>query len=438
MTPFFARMLGAEEDPATRGPLDDYWYNNLGEMTLSGARISPANAMHVGAVYACVRVIAESIMHLPLVVYRRLERGKERAPEHPLHDLFTFEVNEWMDPGQWLETMVGHVLLRGNSYWEMIPAGNGYPQSLIPLHPDRVEVEQLSNRRLRYQVRNPDGTRRTLLQHEVFHVMGPSENGIVGDVRVSQMRETIGVARTAEAFAAEQFGRRPMMAGFLTTDGGTRVDLQQQREIAESLRQANSGVGRWQGIAVLSGLKWQDVGMTSRDAQFLETRKFQKSEIASWFRVPPHMIGDLERSTNNNIEQQSIDFVRHTLMPWLKRIERAITRQMLLDPKKYSVEFLVDALLRGTTKERAEAHQIWLQNAVLVPNEVRAMEGLNPREGGDEPLPAPNASLPAPGSAPKDGAPPAPDGEDDPDDGDVGDGRRPPRRPDRKRRPPEE
>jgi len=361
--------------------------------------------MRASAVYACVKVLAETIASLPLIVYRRLPNGgKERALEHPQYRLLHDQPNGWQTSFEWREMTQGHVTLRGMAYSEIIPGPRGAVEELIPLHPDRVEPKRLENGSLIYIHRPENGKERRLTQEEVFVLRGLSSDGIKGLSPIEHARESIGLSLATEGYGARFFQNDARPGGVL--ESPNKLDESAYKNLKTSWAEAYSGVANSHKPAILEqGLTWKQMGMTSEDAQFLETRKFQLSEIARIFRVPPHMIGDLERSTNNNIEHQSIEFVVHTIRPWLVRWEQAITRDLLIGAGEYFAEFLVDGLLRGDFKTRSEGYASAVTTGWMTPNEVREKENLNPIEGGDELMKPLNM---APG-----GEPPKKDNNDD-------------------------
>ena len=355
-----------------------------GTQTASGAHVNVDSAMRVAAVYACVRVISETIGSLPLHVYqRRNTGGKTIYREHPLYKLLHSQPNSWQTSFEFREMMQAHFELRGNAYAYKSMDQRGNVLELLPLHPDRVEVKQLRDMSLEYHVQLGEGAERVVLrQDQVLHLRGLSSNGYTGRSTLSDAREIIGVAIATQEFA----GR------FYKNDATPSVVLQHpgklSKEVADRIRDswntAFAGSGNARKTAVLEeGMQIERLTLSAEDAQFLETRKFQRSEIAGLFRVPAHLIGDLERATFSNIEAQQIDFVMHCIRPRLVRWEQALMRDLFQKPELYFPEHNVEGLLRGDAKSRFDAYAIGRNWGWLSVNEIRERENLNPIPEGD-------------------------------------------------------
>lgn len=348
----------------------------------TGLAVTPETAMRVSAVMACVRVLGETVASLPLHVYRRLPDGKERATDHPLEKILNRQPNDWQTSFEFREMLMGHLTLRGNAYCEIIPGEAGSVTQLWPLHPDRVTVERLTNMRLRYAVRDGSGEPRYLRQDQVFHVRNMTGDGVLGMTPITMAREAIGLAMATEQYGGSLFKNRAMPGVILEHPGRLRPEA--SAVIRESWEQIHAGPTNAHRTAVLDeGMKAHVLGMTSHDAEFLENRKFQVVEIARVFRVPPHMIGDLEKATFSNIEQQSIDFVVHTIRPWLVRWEQAIQRDLVADDENYFCEYNVDGLLRGDSISRGQYYNTMFNIGAFSINDIRAKENLNPVPDGD-------------------------------------------------------
>jgi len=358
-----------------------------GQPAASGVKVTEETAMRSSAVFACVRILAETVAALPLHVYRRLPTGgKERATNHPLYSLLHDLPNPEITSFTFRETAMAHLSLWGNAYAEIEFDGAGRVRALWPLPPWRVQVERdPGTKRLRYLVTLDDGTYQVLDVARVLHIPALSFNGIVG---ISPIRwaakEAVGLAQATEKFGAMFFGQGTNIGGVVTHPA--KLSEQGSRNLRESIQQAYSGLGKSHRILLLEeGMKYERIGIPPEDAQFLETRKFQVTEIARIFRVPPHMLADLERATFSNIEHQSIEFVTHTITPWLVRWEKAIFRDLLFpdERREYFVEFMVDGLLRGDIESRYRAYAIGRQWGWLSANDVREKENMNPIEGGN-------------------------------------------------------
>ena len=348
--------------------------------------VTPEGAMKVSAVYGCVKVIAETLGALPILVYQRREDGgKDRATQHPLFKLLRYRPNPLKMTGQELrEVMTAAVLLWGNAYAQIVRNSAHEPIGLYPMHPGRV-TPRVEAGAVVYDIRQDSGVIRTLASEEVLHIKGFSTGGLTGQSVISAMRQAISMGMTLENYAANFFEGGAFPAGVLEYEGG--LDAAAKENLRTSWERLFGGRNRGKKTAVLeAGVKWKGMGIPQQDAQFLETRRFQVEEIARAFRVPPHMIADLSRSTNNNIEQQSQEFVTYCLTPWLTRWEQSIARDLIDDAERETVfvEFLLDALLRGDTTTRYSAYSVGVQNGFLTRNEVRLRENLNPVDGGNE------------------------------------------------------
>ena len=298
--------------------------------TAAGKAVNERTAMQTTAVYACVRILAESIACLPLAVYRRSESGKEIAYEHPLYFLLHDAPNPEMTSFVLRETLMTHLLLWGNAYAQILRDGRGKVLGLYPLLPDKMEVSRDSRTGEIYYTytrsteENPNFTDKgqiRLQREDVLHIPGLGFDGLVGYSPIAMAKNAIGIALATEEYGAAFFknGARP---GGVLEHPGVLKDPSKLRESWHAVYGGTMNTGR---IAVLEeGVKYQQIAIPPEEAQFLETRKFQIDEIARLYRVPPHMIGDLEKSSFNNIEQQSLEFVKYTLNPWVVRWEQSL------------------------------------------------------------------------------------------------------------------
>lgn len=388
------RFLGLDivgkNAPARRaaGIFDEtYWEGQEADSTtVSGARVTPLIAMQVGAVNAAVRLIAETIASLPLILYRRDKSGnKERAKDHPLYHVLHMWPNEWMTRFEWIELMVRHLLLRGNAY-ASLQYQSGRIVGLMPLHPDNMTVKWImsgKSKNLIYEY-NADGKRTIFRDYDMIHLRGPSEDGGKGKGPIQEAREVVGNAVALDNYQSCFYANGVRLSGVLEHPG-TLTDTTSER-IATSFRKAYAGAANSGKVAVLEeGMKLNTTTMTPKDAEFIAVRKFSVREIARIFRVPPHMIGDLEDATFSNIEQESINFVVHSIRPWTVRIEQSLMKTLLTEEEseEYYAEFLLDGLLRGDMASRYTAYQIGLQNGFLKLNDVREKENMNSLEWGD-------------------------------------------------------
>ena len=357
-----------------------------GATSAAGAAVTPETAMRVSAVYACVRVIADAISSIPLKVYFSGKSGKEAATGHPLYQLLHDAPNNFQTSAEWRDQAASALCLRGNAYSVVRRDGAGRVVATIPVHPDKVRIYQdRSTLAVVYDVTWPDGRVERVSSQDLLHLRGLSSDGVVGLTPIALAREAIGLALTAEEHGARFFsnGARPGIV--IKTPVATKPD-QIEKLRAEWDKMHGGAFNAWRPALLYGGMEVQPLTMNATDAQFLETRKFQVTEIARIFRVPPHMIADLERATFSNIEHQAMEFVTTCIRPWVVRIEQRMN-QVLLTPSErrtYNIEFSLEGLLRGDLKSRFEAYPIARNGGWMSPNDIRQIENMNRIEGGDE------------------------------------------------------
>ena len=351
----------------------------------SGKSVSPQSSIQVSAVYACVRVIAETIASLPFGVYEETEQGTHKATDHPLYRILHDEPNPEMTSFVMRETMLTHLLLWGNSYSQIIRSGRNGILSLYPLLPDHMDVDRDSKGKLTYTYSTKDGEQVKLAPEEVLHIPGLSFDGIVGYSPIALEKNAIGLGIAAEEYGSRFFQNGARPSGVLTHPN----TIKDPARLRANWNATYGGSANGSKVAILEeNMHFTPISMPNNEAQFLETRKFQVEEICRIFRVPPHLIGCLERSTFNNIEHQSIDFAVHTIRPWLVLIEQAMNRALIPEKEKgrFYVQFNIDGLMRGSYKERMEGYAIARQNGWMSANDIRALENMNPisdEEGGN-------------------------------------------------------
>jgi HK97 family phage portal protein len=362
-----------------------------GGTSASGIIVNPQTAMQSAAVYSSINVLAQSIGMLPLNLFTDYNGSKLMARNHPLWSILHDQPNDFQTSVEFFEMLVTSLCLRGNAYAYVNRTKSGVVAELIPLHPDMVRVEMSAGFKLSYQITMPDGSFQTFYPGEILHVRGLTFNGWLGISPIAYARESIGLALATEKFGSQLFRNGAKMGGILEHPG--KVGDIAYNRLKESFDAASSGENAHKTAILEEGMKWTPVSMSPDDSQFLETRKYQRSEIAAFFRVPPHMIGDMEHATFSNIEQQSLEFVSYTLMPWLVRIEKAIKRDLFTpaDRKNLHVKFNVAGLLRGDAAARASYYHNGILDGWMTRNEARVMESdigivLNPLDGLDVPL----------------------------------------------------
>ena len=305
----------------------------------SGKNVNEETAIQISAVYACVRVIAETIASLPLNVYEADGKGGSRiAAEHPLEYLLHDSPNEEMTSFQWREQMMTQILLRGNSYSQLVRSGMTQILSIYPLISASMTVDRADNGELVYEYQDTDGNVIPLNREEVLHIPGLGFDGIMGYSPIALMKTTLGLTLAAEEYGSKVFSNGATPSGVLTHPNRPK----NMEAVRKSWNAAYGGSANAGKVAILEeGMKFERIAMPNNEAQFLETRKFQVSEICRIYRVPPHMVGDLEHATFSNIEHQSISFAVHTIRPWLVRIEQAMNKALIPETErgKYFIKF---------------------------------------------------------------------------------------------------
>ena len=372
----------------------DAGYSFLFGRTTSGKPVNERTAMQTTAVYACVRILAEAVASLPLHVYEyQDDGGKKLVHDHPLYYLLHDEPNPEMTSFVFRETLMSHLLIWGNAYAQIIRDGAGRVLGLYPLLPDKMDVQRDERGNIYYVYsRNSDenpmfkeyGDIR-LKAEDVLHIPGLGFDGLIGYSPIAMAKNAVGMTLACEEYGASFFANGANPGGVLEHPGV----LKDPSKVRESWNSVYRGVNNAHKIAVLEeGMKYQQIGIPPEEAQFLETRKFQINEIARLYRIPPHMVGDLDKSSFSNIEQQSLEFVKYTLDPWVIRWEQSLQRSLLLpgEKGKYFIKLNVDGLLRGDYQSRMNGYAVGRQNGWFSANDIREMENMNPipdEQGGN-------------------------------------------------------
>ena len=387
----FSGLFRSRDKPQNRTTGSAYSFFFGG--STAGKRVNERSAMQMTAVYSCVRILAEAVAGLPLHLYHYKEDGgKEKAIYHPLYLLLHDEPNPEMSSFVFRETLMTHLLLWGNAYAQIIRNGKGEVIALYPLMPDRMTVDRDRDGKLYYEytVSTDDaptvkGTVVRLKPSDVLHIPGLGFDGLVGYSPIAMAKNAIGMAIACEEYGAKFFANGAAPGGVLEHPG----TIKDPQRVRESWQSTFGGSGNANKIAVLEeGMKYTPIGISPEQAQFLETRKFQINEIARIFRVPPHMVGDLEKSSFSNIEQQSLEFVKYTLEPWLVRWEQSIQRTLFSpeEKKRYFAKFNVEGLLRGDYASRMSGYATARQNGWMSANDIRELENMDripAEDGGD-------------------------------------------------------
>lgn len=389
--PFLSSLFRTRDKPQNYYVGTDFRY--LFGPSASGKTVNEFTAMQMTAVYACVRILAETLVALPLQLYRYTPGGKERVYDHPLYHLLHDEPNPEMTSFIFRETLMSHLLIWGNAYAQIIRDRLGRVQGLYPLRPDKMTVCRDERGKIFYLYtktgdENPNIKpygQVNLQKEEVLHIPVLGFDGLVGYSPIAMARNAVDMTMACEEYGASFFANGASPSGVLEHPGV----LEDPAKVRDSWNAVYRGTSNAHKVAVLEeGMKYQQIGIPPEEAQFLETRKLQLDEIARLYRIPPHMIGDLEKSSFNNIEQQSMEFVKYTLDPWVIRWEQAMQKALFLpeEKKQYFLKFNVNGLMRGDYESRVTGYSIGRQNGWLSANDIREMEDMNPvpdEEGGN-------------------------------------------------------
>lgn len=375
----FSGLFRSRDKPknSTAGSTYAFYMGN----STSGKRVTEQSAMQMTAVYSCVRILSEAVAGLPLHLYRYNDKGgKEKAIDHPLYRILHDEPNPEMTSFIFRETLMTHLLLWGNAYAQIIRNGKGEIVALYPLMPNKMKVDRDANGVLYYEYIHSTDEADTmknnivrLSSYDVLHIPGLGFDGLVGYSPIAMAKNAIGMAIACEEYGAKFFANGAAPSGVLEHPGV----IKDPQRIRDSWQSTYGGTANAHRVAVLEeGMKYTPISISPEQAQFLETRKFQINEIARIFRVPPHMVGDLEKSSFSNIEQQSLEFVKYTLDPWVIRWEQALSRALFTEEEKTTlfIKFNLEGLLRGDYVSRMSGYATARQNGWMSANDIRELE----------------------------------------------------------------
>lgn len=383
----FLKWLGLGR-PRDAPPVQDNVRDSSGTFLFgtanSGERVDEKSALQISTVYACVRLLAETIASLPLHLYRYVDDGKEKATDHPLYKLLYRQSNPEMTSFVFRETMMTHLLLWGNAYAQIIRDGRNNILGLYPLLPENVEVDRNENGELYYiyhaYTDDVPGERDKDIyfrRDEIFHIPGLGFNGLVGFSPIAMMKNSLGTTLAVEKYGASFFKNGAQPSGVLEHPGV----LKDPAKIRENWSAVYGGANNAHRVAVLEeGLQYKPISLPPEDSQFLSTREFGVEEICRMFRVLPHLVQSLKHATFSNIEHQAIDFVQHSITPWAVRFEQAIMKDLLLETEQdsYFPKFNLDGLLRGDYQSRMNGYATGFSNGFLSPNDIRRLENMDP------------------------------------------------------------
>lgn len=376
-------FLSLQSSVMDRSPWGDFYFEPIPFRGGSNKRVSSETAMQLSAVFRAVALVSGHMAMFPLQFFKR---GTNKRVDHPLDTIFNVRPNPWQNSFEWREMLQGHLELRGNAYNEIVADSKGVITALIPRHPDRVRIDVTDSGDPVYYVRGPGGEERQVTQGSMWHLRGLSSNGYTGISVIEYARESMGLGLAAQSYGARFFANDAKPSSGWIEHPGIFKDAAAKMAFREKVQEAQSSANRGKFMVLESGMKYHEIGLNNQDSQFLETRKFQVGEMARWFGVPPHKIGDLERSTNNNIEHQALEYIQDALQPRAVRQEASIRAELIFDDDEVDIRFNFKELLRGDSKARSAYYHGGILDGWLTRNEARQEEGREPIDGLDEPL----------------------------------------------------
>ena len=381
------------ENPST--PLNGEELSNY-VSNITGGEVGEETAMRLAAVYSCIYILSSSIAQLPLHILRKKGDSIEKAVDHPAYHLLHDDTNDWQSSYDWRETKQAHISGHGNGYTRIIRNNKGQVTGLKPCMPWQTNLIKHSGRYV-YAVDDVDDGTIAVNPDDMIHIKALGSTGKIGKSPIRQHSDTIGLGISALSYGNQFFGGGGRPTGIVTVKGLLNKDSwgllkEFWKKSASALKSSENKT-----LLMPHDLDYKSLTVPPEEAQFLETRKFNRSEIAGIFNVPAHMINDLEKATFSNISEQAIQFVRHTIMPWVVKWEQETNRKLLTRAERaagYYVKFNLAGLLRGTPKERAEFYHYGIVDGWMNRNEARLFEDMNPKGGLDEFLVSVNASQP--------------------------------------------
>lgn len=381
---FFAQDPGG----GGRGPFDDFWYAPVFRSVDGAPRVTATTAVAIPTLFACVQVLGQTVGVVPLHLYKRVDKGRERATGHPLYKLLHRQPNRWQTSFQFRQMLQWHLGLRGNAYARLLFGRRGEITELVPLHPDKVRIERFQGADsvvdFRYVYKRADGTEATYVRGELLHLRGLSADGIEGFSPIEAQAESFGEALTAQRFTSRTLANDARPGGVLEWQGAFKND-EERAAFRKSWQDAQGGANRGKTAVLERGMSFKEVGAKPADLQLMDLRKMKGYDVAAAYRMPPHKVGLMERATFTNIEHQGIEFVTDTMLPWYVNWEQELGVQLLLEAEQdeYYFEFNVDGLLRGDAKTRAEYYGKRFATASMSPNDIRRAENEEAIDGGD-------------------------------------------------------
>jgi len=391
MTTLFSPSKGAVSDSELRGPVA--WLMDTGksgQQTRSGVAINEESAMTLSAVFASVRAISEDVAKLPIGLYERIGIDESRPMvDHRLHDLIATQPNEEMSPFDFHQAIVANAIMWHGGFAEIARDGAGAASQVWPVHPSRVHVRRGEAGRIFYEVREFDELRRMkhriIESRDMIHVKGFNTTGLVGFLIANYAKESFGIYRAAEMFSSTFFGNGATMSGIVSYDN--KLSPEAGAEVRRRMEERHTGPGNAWRVHILDhGAKFQPTSVDAEKSQLTQTLQFRVEDVARWFRIPPHKLQHLLRSTNNNIEHQAIEYVGDTIMPWLVRCQQEYRRKLIpAGPRaRLFFKYDTDPLIQADTSTRFSAYAVAVNNGIMTRNEARSEEGLNPYPGGEK------------------------------------------------------
>ena len=387
---FISNLVGRETSTLSN-PKE--WLSSMFSATsTSGVKVSVDRALHHSTIYSCVNILSESLASLPLSVYEKTTKGEKnynkKALKHPLYNLLHDEPNDDMTSFTWIQVVMIHLLLRGNHYSQIIRNNAGHITGIYPLDPEKMKVVRLESGRIGYIYRHDSYGEVALENMEVLHFIGMTLDGIIGISPIEYNRNTIGSSIAMEEFGATLFKNGANPSGVVSgSKVGSMSDIAFDR-FRKSFKENHQGLmNTGKPLILEDGFTFTPITISNRDGQYLENRKFSKAEEAAMYRIPLHMINELDKASFSNIEHQSMQFVVDAIRPWAVRIEKEIKRKCLTTKEKIThyIKFNLGALLRGDTKSRYEGYESAITKGCwMTRNEARELEDLNPIDGLDE------------------------------------------------------
>jgi len=385
-----SRMMA--RDSASLSQPSEWLTSMFGSVSKVGVSVTPKNALEHTSVYACVNILSETVSTVPLFLYKEqtknLKTIKTKEKEHPLYALLHDEPNEDMTSVDYWQLVMLEILLRGNHYSQIVRNKAGRVTEIRPLKNELMQIVRLDSGKLAYIYRHTTLGEVPLEAKEVLHFKGMSLDGIIGLSPIAYNRHTIGFSMAMETYGATLFKNGATPSGVVSGKGVTSMSDTAFQRFKESFKEAYTGLmNAGRPLILEDGFDFKPISISNKDGQYIESRKFTKAEIASIFRVPLHMINELDKATFSNIEHQSIKFVTDAVSPWVVRLEKELKKKLLSESEKksYYMKFSLGALLRGDTATRYAAYESAITKGCWMSrNEARELEDLNPVDGLDE------------------------------------------------------